>query len=85
VSSVNQTSCNSSKPPSSDPPSASPSPARVPRGRWRGAQFGHAPQQRPLVRPDQVEEIVVLRPTRCPVCHTTLEPDLPVRSRSFEF
>jgi transposase len=74
---VNQTSRNSSKPPSSDPPSAPPSPTRVPRGRQRGAQQGHTPQQRPLVPPDQVDEIVVLRPTLCPVCHTTLPPSLP--------
>lgn len=74
---LNQTSRNSSQPPSADPPSAPPPPARVPRGRSRGAQTGHAPQQRSLVPPDQVDEIVVLRPTLCPVCQTALPPDLP--------
>jgi transposase len=74
---LTQTSRNSSQPPSADPPSAPPPPARVPRGRSRGAQSGHARQQRPLVPPDQVDEIVVLRPTRCPVCDTTLPPSLP--------
>ena len=74
---LTQTSRNSSKPPSANPPSAPPSPPRVPRGRPRGAQSGLAPQQRPLVPPDQVVQIVVLRPSVCPVCHTTLPPHLP--------
>src|SRR6266508_4860335 len=74
---VNQTSRNSSQPPSADPPSAPPPPARVPRGRKRGAQPGHPDQHRPLVPPDQVDKIVVLRPTTCPVCATALPPDLP--------
>ena len=73
---VNQTSKNSSKPPSSDPPGTM-LPARPARGRKRGAQPGHPEQQRPLLPSDQVDEIVVLQPTCCPVCSTALEADLP--------
>jgi transposase len=76
---VTQTSRNSSKPPSSDPPSAPPAAVpRVPRGRKAGAQQGHPDQQRPLLPPEQVDTIVVLRPNTCPSCHTTFAPDLPL-------
>lgn len=75
---LNQTSHNSSKPPSSDPPSAPPPPPpRVERGRKRGAQPGHAPHQRPLAPPDQVDEFVVLHPQQCPDCLTKLSPETP--------
>jgi transposase len=74
---LRQTSRNSSKPPSSDPPSAPPPPSRVPRGRKRGAQAGHADQQRPLVPPEQADQIVVLHPQQCPDCQTLLRADLP--------
>ena len=74
---VNQTSRNSSKPPSSDPPSLPHPPARRSSGRPRGAQPGHVDQQRPLLPPDQVHEIVPLQPGACPVCHSALSPDLP--------
>ena len=73
---VNQTSRNSSKPPSSDPPSAPPS-ARRSTGRKRGAQPGHADQQRPLLPPDQVHELVSLQPTTCSVCSVPLPSGLP--------
>ena len=72
-----QTSRNSSKPPSSDPPSAPPPPPRVPRGRKRGAQAGHADQQRALVPPDQVDQFVVLHPQLCPECQSLLPTTLP--------
>jgi transposase len=71
------TSRNSSKPPSSDPPSAPPKPPRVQRGKPRGAQVGHADQQRPLLPPDEVDEMVVCHPCQCPACQTALLPDLP--------
>ena len=74
---VNQTSRNSSKPPSSDPPNAPPPPAARSSGRKRGAQPGHPDRQRPLLPPEQVDELVQLHPTDCPVCHTTLPPTLP--------
>ena len=68
---------NSSKPPSSDPPGAPPKPPRVERGKPKGAQVGHPDQQRPLLPPEQVTEIVVCHPRRCPECQTTLTPNLP--------
>jgi transposase len=71
------TSRNSSKPPSSDPPSAPPTPPRVHRGKPKGAQVGHADQQRPLLPPDQVDEMVVCQPDLCPQCQTALPADLP--------
>ncbi len=74
---VNQTSKNSSQPPSSDPPSAPPPPARRASGRKRGAQPGHADQQRPLLPPDQVHAIVTVQPSACPVCHATWSAQLP--------
>ncbi len=74
---VNQTSRNSSKPPSTDPPHAPPAPARRSAGRKRGAQPGHADQQRPLLPSEQVDELVLLQPTDCLACHTALPPDLP--------
>lgn len=74
---VNQTSRNSSKPPSSDPPTAPPPPARRSTGRKRGAQSGHADQQRPLLPADQVDELVRLHPDACPVCHTAFAADVP--------
>lgn len=74
---VNQTSRNSSKPPSSDPPHVPPPPARQASGRNRGAQPGHADQQRSLLPPDQVHELIMLQPNACPVCSLALPPDLP--------
>lgn len=74
---LKQTSRNSSKPPSSDPPSAPPTPPRVLRGKPKGAQPGHPDQQRPLVPPQQVDEMVVCQPRQCPDCLTLLAPTLP--------
>src|SRR6476469_2216732 len=69
---LKQTSRNTSK-----PPSAPPTPPRVLRGRPKGAQPGHPDQQRPLVPPDQVDEMVVCHPRQCPDCQTRLVPNLP--------
>lgn len=68
---------NSSKPPSADPPDAPPRPTRTPRGRPRGAQQGHTGQHRPLLPPEQVDELVSHLPAACPHCHVDLPPDLP--------
>lgn len=73
---VGQSSRNSSKPPSSDPPSLPP-PPRSARGRKAGGQPGHAGHHRPLVPPDQVDDIITLSPDRCPTCRTALPPTLP--------
>jgi transposase len=74
---LKQTSRNSSKPPSSDPPSTPPAPPRVARGKPKGAQKGHAEQQRPLLPPDQVDKLIICHPQQCPDCATALPPDLP--------
>ena len=74
---LKQTSRNTSKPPSSDPPSAPPAPPRVPRGTPKGAQPGHPDQQRPLLPPEQVDQLIVCHPQQCPDCATRLVPDLP--------
>ncbi len=70
---------NSSQPPSSDPPNAPPRPPKAPSGRKRGGQPGHPGQQRDLLPPDQVTELVVHLPTACPCCQQALPTDLPPR------
>jgi transposase len=74
---LKQTSRNTAKLPSSDPPSAPPAPPRVLRGKPQGAQKGHPDQQRPLLPPEQVDELIVCQPQRCPDCATALPPNLP--------
>lgn len=69
---LNQHSQNSSKPPSSDPPSAPPRPARVPRGRPKGAQPGHEQHLRPSPDPDQISEVRHHYPQSCPHCQASL-------------
>jgi transposase len=69
---LNQHSQNSSKPPSSDPPSAPPRPARVPRGRAKGAQPGHERHLRPTPDPDQITEVSHHHPESCPYCQAAL-------------
>ena len=74
---VSQNSTNSSNPPSSDPPQAPSKPAKVPRGRKRGAQNGHHAHQRPLAPPESVTTPVSLHPTSCPHCAACLPANLP--------
>jgi transposase len=74
---LNQHSGNSSQPPSSDPPSAPPKPPRTPRGKPRGGQPGHPGQHRPLLPPEQVDEMVTHAPEQCPHCTADLPADLP--------
>lgn len=69
---LNLHSQNSSKPPSSDPPSAPPRPARVPRGRAKGAQPGHERHLRPTPDPDQISEVRDHYPENCPHCQASL-------------
>lgn len=69
---LNQHSQNSSKPPSSDPPSAPPRPARVGRGRVKGAQPGHERHLRPCPDPDQITEVCHYYPESCPHCQASL-------------
>lgn len=67
---LNQNSSNSSKPPSSDPPSVKPAPPRLPSGKKKGGQPGHARHTRPELPPDTVVE---LRADTCGHCRTPLD------------
>src|SRR5438105_3506328 len=73
---VHQTSRNSSRPPSSDPP-RSQRPHR-PRGqRRRGGQPGHPGATRTLIPVEEVDEVVVIKPTQCSHCQAPLAGDDP--------
>lgn len=74
---LGQHSGNSSRPPSADPPAAPKRPPRPPRSQRRGGQPGHAGHHRPLLPPEQVDQLLVHRPTGCPHCQTVLPADLP--------
>jgi transposase len=65
-------SSNSSKPPSTDPPNHKRKPPVPPSGRKRGGQPGHRRHERPLVPPDQVDEVVECRPSHCEACDASL-------------
>jgi len=65
-------STNSSKPPSSDGPHVKPAPPRIPSGRKRGGQPGHARHERVILPPD---EVVDHKPPRCDRCCTKLSGD----------
>src|SRR3954470_4220804 len=65
-------SSNSSKPPSTDPPNRTRKPPVPKSGRTRGGQPGHRRHARPLVPPDQVDEVVECRPSRCDACAAAL-------------
>jgi len=65
---LNQTSQNSSRPPSMDGPHVKRKPPKAPSGRKQGAQPGHPVQQRALVPPEQVSEVIVCKPTHCRRC-----------------
>src|SRR4051794_39645960 len=65
-------SSNSSKPPSTDLPNRKRKPPVPPSGRTRGGQPGHRRHGRPLVPPDQVDEVVDCRPSHCDACAAPL-------------
>ena len=71
---LNQTSRNSSRPPSSDPPQPQ-RPRRPPGKRRRGGQPGHPGHTRTLVPVEEVDEVVVLKPTQCRSCRAPLSGD----------
>ncbi len=75
---ANQHSGNSSRPPSSDPPQAPPRPSRPASPRRQGAQPGHPGKHRALLPPDQVDSLIVHRPSYCSYCQATLASDLPI-------
>jgi transposase len=70
---LGQNSQNSSRPPSSDGPHVKRKPPRVPSGRKRGGQPGHPVHQRVLLPMEQVEEVVVCKPTHCRRCGAALQ------------
>jgi len=65
---LNRSSRNSSLPPSQDPPSAPPRPEKPASGRKRGGQLGHEGTSRPLLAPEQVDEVIEHWPARCRAC-----------------
>src|SRR5215471_3767113 len=73
---LNQTSRNSSRPPSSAPPQ-NVRPCRPRSHRRRGGQPGHPGHTRTLVPVEDVNEVVVLKPTQCPHCQTPFADDDP--------
>ena len=71
-----QTSRNSSQPPSSDPPSAPVRRNGKRSVRQQGGQRGHRGTGRPLLPPEQVDQIVDTTPTACGQCgHLLLGTD----------
>jgi transposase len=70
---LGQTSQNSSRPPSSDGPHVKRKPPRAPSGRKRGGQPGHPVHQRALLPLEQVDEVVVRKPTHCRRCGEALD------------
>jgi transposase len=65
---LSRSSRNSSLPPSQDPPWAPPPPGRRGSGRGRGGQPGHEGRHRPLLPPEQVDEVFEHWPERCRAC-----------------
>jgi transposase len=73
---LNQTSQNSSRPPSSDPPQHR-RPGHSQSHRRRGGQPGHPGHTRTLIPVEEVDEVVVLKPTQCTHCQAPLSGDDP--------
>ena len=69
---VNKNSRNSSKPPSSDLRQGRKYAKREKSGRQRGGQQGHAGKGRRLKPPEQLNRVVVSKPTSCRQCGTLL-------------
>jgi transposase len=72
---------NSSLPPSTQHPHAKPAPRKPPSKRKRGGQPGHAKHERPLVPPDECDEIRNLKPSECRRCGHRLTGDDPAPLR----
>ncbi len=71
VAQLSRNSTNSSKPPSSDPPGVD-RPQKKPGKRSRGGQPGHRPNQRQLLPPEKVTNVVGLVPETCNHCGCAL-------------
>jgi len=74
---LNQNSQNSSCPPSSDPPSAPPRTTKPPTGRSPGGQPGHPGHGRDLLPPEEVRQVVVVKPKICRGCGRKLQGEDP--------
>ena len=69
---VGKNSRNSSKPPSSDPPNVKKPPPKKQGQRKQGGQPGHAGRGRQLKPLEEVDRLVVSKPTNCQKCNTLL-------------
>lgn len=79
---LHQDSRTSSRPPSSDPPTSQRERRRrQPSGRRPGGQPGHRGQTRTLVPVEEVDEVIVLKPTFCVRCQQALDGDDPQPQR----
>lgn len=77
---------NSSLPPSSQHPHAKPPPKKKKKGRKRGGQPGHPKHERPLIPPEDCDDVVPLKPTDCRRCGRQLagEDAAPLRHQVWE-
>jgi len=78
---LGQHSGNSSRPPSTDPPGTPPPARPIRTGRQRGGQPGHDKHERPLVPPENVTRIHVLKPQACQCCGKALHGEDPEPDR----
>lgn len=80
---LGQDSSNSSRPPSSDAPQAAAKNKakrrRAPSRRKRGGQRGHAEHHRTLLSPEQVTQVIVVRPDACRHCGQPFPEEQPRR------
>jgi transposase len=65
---VGKNASNSSKPPSSSHPHEKPPPSKPKSNRKRGGQPGHDKHERPLIPPEQCNEVIPCVPTECRRC-----------------
>ncbi len=65
---LNKSPRNSSLPPSSEHPHAKPLRQEPQAKRKRGGQPGHPKHERPLIPPEQCDQVVPLKPTECRRC-----------------
>jgi transposase len=80
------TPANSSKPPSSTHPHDKPPPSKPKSKRQRGGQPGHPKHQRPLLPPEQCQQVIPLVPPACRRCGRSLagvDPE-PLRHQVWE-
>src|SRR5262249_37488022 len=83
---LNQSPRNSSVPPSTEHPHATPPRPPSRAARRRGGQPGHPKHGRPLLPPEQCDDVIPLKPTSCRRCGRGLsgEDAAPLRHRVWE-